>query len=61
MFATLTEALKRRMIEEIRYYWGQDPKYRDSLVPNIQGKFSVRERPQQASILKRQSASPFQR
>ena len=60
MFANLTEALKGQMIQEIRYYWGQDPKYRDSLVPNIQGKYSFRERPQQAIILKGQSASPFQ-
>lgn len=60
MFANLTEALKRRMIQEIRQYWAQDPKYRDSLVPNIQGKFSFRERPQQAIILKSQSASPLQ-
>jgi len=60
VFANLTEALKRRMIQEIRYYWSQDPQYRDSLVPNIQGKFSFRERPQQAIILKSQSASPYQ-
>ena len=60
MFANLTEALKRRMIQEIRYLWSKDPKYRDSLVPNIQGRFSFRERPQEAIILKSQSASPFQ-
>jgi hypothetical protein len=60
LFATLTEALKRRMIQEIRYYWSQDPQYRDSLVPNIQGRFSFRERPQQAIILKSQSATPYQ-
>ena len=60
MFANLTEALKRRMIQEIRYYWGQDPQYRNTLVPNIQGKFSFKERPQQAIILKSQSASPYQ-
>jgi len=60
LFANLTEALKGQMLQEIRYYWGQDPKYRDSLVPNIQGKYSFRERPQQAIILKGQSASPFQ-
>ena len=60
MFANLTEALKRRMLQEIRYLWSKDPKYRDSLVPNIQGRFSFRERPQEAIILKSQSASPFQ-
>jgi len=48
------------MIQEIRYLWSKDPKYRDSLVPNIQGRFSFRERPQEAIILKSQSASPFQ-
>ena len=60
MFANLTEALKATMIAEIRHYWAKDPQYRDSLVPNIQGKYSFRERPQQAIILKSQSASPFQ-
>lgn len=60
MFANLTEALKRRMIQEIRYFWSKDPQYRDSLVPNIQGRFSFEERPQQAIILKGQSATPFQ-
>jgi hypothetical protein len=60
VFANLTEALKRRMIQEIRYFWSKDPQYRDSLVPNIQGRFSFEERPQQAIILKGQSATPFQ-
>ena len=60
MFANLTEALKRRMIQEIRYYWSKEPQYKDSLVPNIQGRFSFEERPQQAIILKGQSANPFQ-
>ena len=46
------------MILELREFWGQDPKYRDSLV--IQGKYSFKERPQQAIILKNTSASPFQ-
>ena len=60
MFANLTEALKRRMIQEIRYFWSKDPQYKDSLVPNIQGRYSFEERPQQAIIMKGQSASPFQ-
>lgn len=60
MFANLTEALKRRMIQEVRYFWSKDPQYRDSLVPNIQGRYSFEERPQQAIIMKGQSASPFQ-
>ncbi len=60
MFANLTEALKRRMIQELRYYWSKEPQYKDTLVPNIQGRYSFEERPQQAIILKGQSASPFQ-
>ena len=58
MKAVLSESIKRRMILELREFWGQDPKYRDSLV--IQGKYSFKERPQQAIILKNTSASPFQ-
>ena len=60
MFANLTEALKRRMIQELRAFWSKDPRYRDSLVDNIQGRYSFKERPQQAIILKNASASPFQ-
>ena len=60
MFANLTEALKRRMIQEIRYFWSKDPQYKDTLTPNIQGRYSFEERPQQAIIMKGQSASPFQ-
>ena len=60
MFANLTEALKRRMIQEIRYFWSKDPQYKASLVPNIQGRYSFEERPQQAIIMKGQSASPLQ-
>ena len=58
MFANLTEALKRRIIQEIRFFWGKDPQYRDSLI--VQGRYSFEERPQQAIILRGQSASPFQ-
>jgi hypothetical protein len=60
LFANLTEALKRRMIQEIRYFWSKDPQYKDTLTPNIQGRYSFEERPQQAIILKGQSASPLQ-
>lgn len=52
MYYQLTAALKRRFIEELRKYWSYHPKYRDDLVPNIQGKFSFEERPQHAIILK---------
>ena len=55
----LSEALKRRLILELRDFWSKDPKYRDSLVPNIQGKYSFEERPQQAIILKSTSATPM--
>lgn len=58
MYASLSESIKRRMIQELQEFWAQDPKYRDSLV--IQGKYSFDERPQQAIILKNSSASPFQ-
>ena len=58
MFANLSEAVKRRIIQELRGFWSLDPNYRDSLVPNIQGRYSFRERPQQAIILKGASANP---
>lgn len=57
MFANLTEAVKRRILQELREFWSTDPNYRDSLVPNIQGRYSFRERPQQAIILKGASAT----
>ena len=60
MFSTLTEALKSRIIQELRGFWATDANYRDSLVPNIQGRYSFRERPQEAIILKNQSANPIQ-
>jgi hypothetical protein len=60
VYAVLSENLKRRMILELREFWAKDPKYKDTLVPNIQGKYSFREQPQQAIILKNTSASPFQ-
>lgn len=56
MYFQLTEALKRRMIIELRRYWKDHPKYQD-LVDNIQGKFSFRERPQTGIIVKTGSAS----
>jgi hypothetical protein len=60
LFANLTESLKRRMILELRAFWAKDPKYRDTLVNNIQGRYSFKERPQQAIILKNASATPLQ-
>jgi len=52
MYFQLTEAIKRRFIEELRRYWSYHPKYRDDLVGNIQGKFSFEERPQHGIIIK---------
>lgn len=59
MFADLSENIKRRILLELREFWSKDPKYKDSLVNNIQGRFSFDERPQQAIILKSASASPI--
>ena len=58
MHYVLTEAIKRRIILELRDFWSRDPKYKDTLTPNIQGKYSFEERPQQAIILKSVSANP---
>lgn len=58
MFANLTEAVKRRILHELRGFWSRDPIYRDSLAPNIQGRYSFNERPQQAIIVKGASATP---
>lgn len=60
MFANLTEGIKRRMIQELRAFWSRDPQYKDTLTPNIQGRYSFGERPQQAIILKSVSANPIQ-
>ncbi len=59
MFYQLTEALKNRFILELRKYWQYHPKYRDDLVDHIQGKFSFKERPQYAIIVKTGSANRF--
>jgi hypothetical protein len=57
VFNTLTEAVKKRMLHELRRFWSYDPNYKDTLVPNIQGKYSFAERPCQAIILKGASAN----
>lgn len=59
MYANLSESIKRRLIGELRDFWAKDPKYRDTLVNNIQGRYSFEERPQQAIILKSTSANPI--
>jgi len=45
---------------ELRRYWSYHPKFRDELVPNIQGKYSFRERPQIGIIVKNASGNQFQ-
>ena len=57
MYFQLTEAVKRRFIEELRRYWSYHPKYRNDLPQNIQGKFSFEERPQHGIIIKTGSAN----
>lgn len=60
MYAVLSEAIKYRLLLELKGYWANHPKYKDSLVPNIQGKYRFTERPQQAIVLKNTSANPLQ-
>lgn len=57
MYFQLTGALKRRFVEELRRFWQTHPKYRDDLVPNIQGKFAFTERPQHGIIVKTQGGN----
>lgn len=59
MYYVLTETVKKRIIYELRRFWSYDPVYRDELVPHIQGKYSFRERPCQAIIVKNGGVSPF--
>ncbi len=58
MYFVLSETVKVRLIQELRNFWAQDPKYKDTLTPNIQGKFSFQERPQQGIVLKVGSQNP---
>jgi len=52
----LTEALKRRFIEELRRYWQYHPRYPD-LSDHIQGKYSYKERPSFGIIVKTSGGS----
>ena len=56
MYYKLTEQVKRRMIMALRDFWATHPQYRD-IVDHIQGKYSFKERPQYAIILKTSSAN----
>ena len=58
MYFVLSEAVKVRLIGELRDFWSCDPKYKDTLTPNIQGKYSFQERPQQGIVLKVGSQTP---
>ena len=49
--------MKRRFVEELRRFWQTHPKYREDLVPNIQGKFAFTERPQHGIIVKTQGGN----
>lgn len=60
MRANLTESIKTRILHELRQYWSRIPGYAETLAPNIHGKYSFKERPGEAIILKSTSASPFQ-
>jgi len=55
----LTENVKKRIIFELRKFWSYDPVYRDDLVPHIQQRYSFRERPCMAIIVKGGSANHF--
>ncbi len=59
MYYRMTEQVKRRMIQTLRDFWSVQPQYRD-IVDHIQGKYSFRERPQYAIILKTSSANQVQ-
>lgn len=59
MYYYLTQAVKNRLIEELRGYWASHPKYQD-VVDNIQGKYSFEQRPQYGIVLKTGSANRVQ-
>lgn len=56
MFAHLTLAVRDRIIEELKTYWADDPRY-VGLANNIQGKYSFEERPQFGIIVRTGGAS----
>lgn len=59
MYYFLTEAVKRRMVIELRRYWQYHPKYRD-IVDHIQMKYSFKERPHLGMVIKSSSANHVQ-
>lgn len=56
MFAHLTMAVRDRIIQELRDFWQDDPRY-VGLSNNIQGKFSFEERPQFGMVVRTGGAS----
>jgi hypothetical protein len=60
VYNRLTEAIKKRLILELRRFWSYDPNYRDELVKHIQGRYAFRERPQLGIIVKGGASSPVQ-
>lgn len=59
MYYRLSEYIKKRILRELRHFWSYDLVYRDRLVPNIQGKYSFKQRPCESIILKSSSANSF--
>lgn len=57
MFFQLTGYTKRKVISALREFWANQPGY-DFLVDNIQGKYSFKERPHHAIIVKAGGGDP---
>lgn len=56
MFANLTMAVRDRIIQELRDFWQDDPRY-VGFSNNIQGKYSFEERPQFGMVVRTGGAS----
>jgi len=56
MYFKLSKAVKNRIIEELRAFWGTHPEY-EGIAENIQGKYAFKERPQYGIIVKVSSAN----
>lgn len=59
MYYFLTEAIRRRLIKELRAHWSLHPRYQD-IVDNIQEKYSFEERPPYGIIVKTGNATKVQ-
>lgn len=57
MYFQLTGAVTDRFIKELRHFWSFDPRFKDRLPENIQGRFAFKERPQVGIIVKASGAS----